>query len=247
MVIISPSLVILGCSRRKKRTSRPIPAIDRYDGPLFQVLRKHIRERPEVPPATYILSGRFGLIDADFPTPRYNHQLTAADISILQDSVDSQIKEAIEKVQPASVFVSVGSQYWPLLDEPLSREFASEKLIIASGSIGGRASQFAHWLRSSEQVNKQVVVTQPSGEATLLGTTLRLTSSEILDKAEDARTHDPAGASRFQTWFVDLGGERVAPKWLVSILFDKPVSSFGAGDARRVLSLLGVECSYADR
>lgn len=244
MVTISPSLVILSCSRRKKRTSRPIPAIDRYDGPLFQVLRKHIRERPEVPPATYILSGRFGLIDANFPTPRYSHQLTAADIPILQDSVDSQLKEAVEKVQPASVFVSVGSQYWPLLDEPISREFASEKLIIASGSIGGRASQFAHWLRLSEPRTNDVPIAQPCGKATLLGTTVRLTPSEILYKANQARSVDPEGAVRFQTWYVELGNERVAPKWLASILFDKPVYRFRTSDARRVLTDLGLSTRH---
>jgi hypothetical protein len=244
MVIISPSLIILGCSRRKKRTSRPIPAIDRYDGPLFQVLRKHIRERPEVPPATYVLSGRFGLIDAEFPTPRYSHRLTAADIPILQNSVDSQIKKAVEKIQPARVFVSVGSQYWRLLDEPLSREFASEKLIIASGSIGGRASQLAHWLRLSEPRTNNVPIGQPCGKATLLGTTVRLTPAEILYKANEARSVDPEGALRFQTWFVELGNERVAPKWLASILFDKPVFRFRTSDARRVLTDLGLSIRH---
>ncbi len=244
MVIISPSLIILGCSRRKKRTSRPIPAIDRYDGPLFQVLRKHIRERPEVPPATYILSGRFGLIDAEFPTPRYSHRLTAADIPILQNSVDSQIKKAVEKIQPARVFVSVGSQYWRLLDEPLSREFASEKLIIASGSIGGRASQLAHWLRLSEPRTNNIPIGQPCGKATLLGTTVRLTPAEILYKANEARSVDPEGALRFQTWFVELGNERVAPKWLASILFHKPVFRFRTSDARRVLTDLGLSIRH---
>jgi hypothetical protein len=244
MSTISPSLVILSCSRRKKRTSRPIPAIDRYDGPLFQVLRKHIRERPEVPPATYILSGRFGLIDAGFPTPRYNHRLTAADISILQDSVDSQIKEAVQKIQPASVFVSVGSQYWQLLDEPLSREFASEKLIIASGSIGGRASQLTHWLRLSEPRTNDLPIVQPRGKATLLGTTVRLTPSEILYRANQARSVDPEGAVRFQTWYVELGNERVAPKWLASILFNKPVYRFRTSDARRVLTDLGLSTRH---
>ncbi|HET9712767.1 MAG TPA: hypothetical protein VFP64_12815 [Pyrinomonadaceae bacterium] len=244
MATISPSLVILSCSRRKKRTSRPIPAIDRYDGPLFQVLRKHIRERPEVPPATYVLSGRFGLIDAEFPTPRYSHRLTAADIPILQNSVDSQIKKAVEKIQPASVFVSVGSQYWPLLDESLSREFASEKLIIASGSIGGRASQLAHWLRLSEPRTNNVPIGQPCGKATLLGTTVRLTPSEILCNANEARSVDPEGALRFQTWFVELGNERVAPKWLASILFDKPVFRFRTSDARRVLTDLGLSIRH---
>lgn len=245
MVTISPSLVILGCSRRKKQTSRPIPAIARYDGPLFQVLRKHIRERREVPPATYILSGRFGLISAEFPTPRYNHRLTQTGLSVLRESVDSQVKEVVDMVQPESVFVSVGSQYWPLLEEPILREISSDRLNIASGSIGGRASQLAHWLRSRNSENKELPVPPRGGQSTLLGITVRLTSLEILHKAHEAALADPEGAMRFETWCVEIGKERIAPKWLVSKLFDLPVSHFRTADARRVLHELGVETIYA--
>lgn len=48
----SKSLVILECSQRKQRTSRLIPAIERYDGPLFRVFRKHARDphRDHQPP-----------------------------------------------------------------------------------------------------------------------------------------------------------------------------------------------------
>jgi hypothetical protein len=244
-MVTSPSLVILGCSERKKKTSRLIPAIDRYDGPAFQVLRKYSRDKPELRHGTYILSGRFGLINAEFPTPRYSHRMTSADVLSLRASVDSQVKEAIDRVQPESVFVSVGSRYWPLLEEPISREISSDKLNIASGSIGGRASQLAHWLRLSEPRTNDVPVGQPCGEATLLGTTVRLTRSEILHKANEARSVDPEGSLRFQTWFVELGNERVAPKWLASILFDKPVVRFRTADARRVLLALGVDCKYA--
>src|SRR5205085_66192 len=119
---MSGSLIIIGCSQRKKKTSRSVPAIDRYDGPIFQVLRKYIREKPEIQSGAYILSGRFGLIDAEFPTPRYSHRLTSADVLSLRVSVDSQVKKAIGRVQPERVFVSVGSQYWPLLEEPISQE-----------------------------------------------------------------------------------------------------------------------------
>jgi hypothetical protein len=241
----SPSLVILGCSQRKKKTSHLLPAIDRYDGPAFQVLRKYSRDNAEVRRGTYILSGRFGLIDAEFPTPRYSHRLKPADLSILQASVESQVKQAVDTVQPESVFVSVGVQYWPLLEEPISREISSDKLIVATGSIGGRASRLAHWLRSGEPDNHEVPNSQFCGEATLLGTTIRLTHSEILRKANEVRSIDPEGALRFQTWFVELGNERVAPKWLVGILFDKPVVRFRTADARRVLSQLGVNCIYA--
>ena len=38
-------MLILSCSSRKKPTNRQMPAIERYDGPAFRVLRKFLREQ----------------------------------------------------------------------------------------------------------------------------------------------------------------------------------------------------------
>ncbi len=81
----------------------------------------------------------------------------------------------------------------------------------------------------------------------LLGTSIRMSQEEILRAAQAALIASPEGAGRFETWHVRIGSERVAPKWLVGILFDKPVGQFRTVDARRVLSLLGMDCLYAGR
>jgi hypothetical protein len=244
---VSSSLVILGCSQRKKRTSRLIAAIDRYDGPAFQVLRKHTREAPETPLDTCILSGRFGLIPGELLIPRYDRRLANTDHSALRAQVERQLKITLDDLQPERLFVSVGSQYWPLLEEPLSREVPPARLVVAAGGIGGRASQLAHWLRLGKGEADESTPEQVPGEAVLLGTTVRLSRAEVLREARKALLADPAAARRFETWYVPVGRERVAPKWLVRILFNKPVARFRTADARRVLSLLGVDCLYANR
>lgn len=243
---VSRSLVILGCSQRKKRTSRLIAAIDRYDGPAFRVLRKHAREAPETQLNTYILSGRFGLIPGEFLIPRYDRRLANTDHAALLVQVEKQLKLTLDKFQPERLFVSVGSKYWPLLEEPLSREVAPGKLIVATGGIGGRASQLAHWLRLDEAENGDATLKWAPGEAVLLGTTVRLSRAEVMCEARKALKSDPAAARSFETWYVSVGRERVAPKWLVSVLFNKPVARFRTADARRVLRQLGVETRYVD-
>jgi uncharacterized protein DUF6884 len=245
MMAISRSLIILGCSQRKKRTSRLIAAIDRYDGPVFRVLRKHALVAPETPLDTYILSARFGLIPGNFLIPRYNHQLAHSNRLALRSRVEKQLKQTLDDHQPERLFVSVGSKYWPLIEGPLSREVPSAKLVVATGSIGGRASQLAHWLRPSESEKNGSTLERAPGEAALLGTTVRLNRAEVLREARKAMLAAPVAARRFETWYVAVGNERVAPKWLVSVLFDKPVARFRTGDARRILSLLGVDCIYA--
>jgi hypothetical protein len=153
----------------------------------------------------------------------------------------------LEKVQPERLFVSVGGQYWPLLDDSLAREVAPSRLVVATGGIGGRASQLAHWLRRDAGEIGGIGPQRSTGEAVLLGTTVRLGRAEVLREARKALLVDPTAAHCFETWYVNVGRQRVAPKWLVSVLFDKPVARFRTTDARRLLSLLGVSCVHASR
>lgn len=241
------SLAILGCSQRKNRTPQLIPAVERYDGPLFRVLRKHAQDSPHILIDTCVLSARFGLIPGKSLIPWYEQRLGRDDYSTLIALVEKQLKQVLHELQPERLFVSVGSQYWLALEDALTREVPPRQLVVASGSIGGRASHLAHWLGSSEVEDGGTLLVQPAGRAVLLGTMVRLTREEVLQAACNALSHDQNGARRFESWYVQVGTERVAPKWLVSVLFDKPVSRFRTADARRVLSLLGVECKYAHR
>jgi hypothetical protein len=42
----SRQLLVLSCSQRKLPNPEPLPALERYDGPAFRVLRKFLRESP---------------------------------------------------------------------------------------------------------------------------------------------------------------------------------------------------------
>jgi hypothetical protein len=243
---MATSLAILGCSQRKNDTARPIPAIDRYDGPVFRVFRKHAREAAQTVADACVLSALFGLIPGNLLIPRYDHRITGTNDPALRLRVERQLKQTLDEIQPDRLFVSVGSDYWPLLEEPLAQQISPASLVVATGSIGGRASQFVHWLRSSEAKPTEPAPAQARSEAVLLGTAVRLSQADVLRTARAALTSEPIAARRFETWYVPVSGDRVAPKWLVSILFDKPVARFRTADARRVLSLLGVECIYAD-
>ena len=246
-VRVETSLVILGCSQRKSPASRVIPAIDRYDGPLFRVFRKRTREAPRNSIRAYILSGRFGLICGTVRISRYDRRISSADYAALRPRVEKQLKRILDNIQPERLFVSVGGEYWPLLEDTLTREVPPARLVVASGGIGGRASQLVNWLRPEAAEVGGIAPERAPGEAVLLGTTIRLGRADVLREARKALRAAPEASRRFETWYVAVGRERVAPKWLVSILFEKPVALFRTADARRVLSLLGVTCVYARR
>src|SRR5713101_1178697 len=95
---MSTSLAILGCSQRKRLTSRPLQAIERYDGPIFRVLRKHARETLENTLHVRILSARFGLIPGTQSIPAYDRSLAHNDCSQLRTKVEKQLKRTLDQV-----------------------------------------------------------------------------------------------------------------------------------------------------
>lgn len=70
-------LVIIACSQRKRPDAGLLPAIDRYDGPLWQTLRTI--DRPGTLAQAAVLSAHFGLRDARWTElPDYDTPMTDA-------------------------------------------------------------------------------------------------------------------------------------------------------------------------
>lgn len=69
-------LVILGCSQRKLTSSGTLPAIERYDGPAYHVLRSFLR-RSAWPDnlSVAVLSARYGLIGGLAPIEYYDQRM----------------------------------------------------------------------------------------------------------------------------------------------------------------------------
>ncbi|WP_084965848.1 DUF6884 domain-containing protein [Thermoactinospora rubra] len=70
------NLVIVGCSRRKRHTGQPVPALDLYEGGCIPRLRQRISHLPELRARVRILSAEHGLIDTDRLLMPYDRVLT---------------------------------------------------------------------------------------------------------------------------------------------------------------------------
>src|SRR5690348_4465403 len=90
-------LLILSCSQRKRPDLELLPAMDRYDGPSFRVLRRFLSQRPTERLTVYILSAEFGLIPATLPIPDYDRRMTPQRARELQP----QALEVIAQVRAA--------------------------------------------------------------------------------------------------------------------------------------------------
>ena len=67
-------LLILACSATKRQDDGYMPAIDRYDGPLWQTVRCHAGDRKML--KVTVLSARYGFLDSRSPIQNYGTHFT---------------------------------------------------------------------------------------------------------------------------------------------------------------------------
>lgn len=233
---VNSRAVLLACSRKKRSGALPVQAIDRYDGPCFRVLRAAARDGVRCD-SVWILSAKYGLIAGADLIADYDEELSARRAATLASSTVRELERRVAAESTTDLFVSLAGPYLAVLQGWHPRQ---PRVTTASGPIGARASQLRLWLRGRPKAS-------PSSDTALpiefRGVTIALSRDTILQEAKVLATKDD-GARRFQTRYVEVDGERIAPKWLVSMLTDIPVSDFRTSDAVRVLSSLGIEVLY---
>jgi hypothetical protein len=91
------SVLVTYCSRAKRRDDAKLPAWQRYLSERIVSLVARAREEGR---GCLILSGKYGLIDAEEPVPYYDHLLVADEVEHLVEDVVGQLRrhgvEAVE-------------------------------------------------------------------------------------------------------------------------------------------------------
>jgi hypothetical protein len=228
-------MLILACSRRKRPDPEALPAIERYDGPAFRVLRRYLREGGAAP-ATLVLSAALGLIQAEQPVPSYDHRLTAKDVARVKPIVKANLLAFASRQGPfTEAMVCGGGLYAEVLADGI--EDVDCVVQWATGPPGRQTARLSDWLRGTAPT------LQMGTHSTVMfrGIPLRRAGPELVSFIRERADADPTGASRFEAWYVAVGEHHVAPKWLLSQLSGVPVSRFRTEDALMTLTKLGIE------
>lgn len=241
--------LILSCSATKNEVPEPIPALQRYTGPAYQVLHRYLREKPEtmVPPEVYVISAQYGLIDSETYIPPYDLKMTPARALELRADVLRRVQEEIVPVAYEEIFLSMGRTYLLALEGLSAMLDSKTSLIVSRGSAGRKLTELRNWLwgidSSISQGEEQAV--SPNMErvtAVLRGRTLSLTTFEVETHLQSALLAAPDSAQQIRGWYANVCGAKVGPKWAAHQLFGVPVGEFSADEARRVLRRLGLNC-----
>ncbi len=141
-------LLIMACSQRKRFDATPVPALRRYDGPAFQVLRKWQRTQVGTAPLTIlILSAEFGLITSEDLLPWYEHRLTPTEAANpnWQATLAHQLHPHFTP-PPMAVFLFLGNTYWQALAQTSLALDPPCPVIRPPGGIGQKLAALHHWL-----------------------------------------------------------------------------------------------------
>lgn len=148
-------LLVLSCSRRKRSDPGLLPAIERYDGPPFRVLRRYLRQQPADPPDVYILSAEFGLMHGDRPIPYYDRLMTPQRARELRPvvvetlrSLSSQRRQSTESSQ--SVYLNLSQIYFLALSDEIAVDLGRLQP-TGVAPPGVRLTRLRDWLRGEQE------------------------------------------------------------------------------------------------
>ncbi len=143
---MSKRLLILACSQRKCPDKGEIPAIERYDGGSYRVLRKTKRDGnwPENLDVL-ILSAKYGLIESSTPIADYEQRMTRKRAVELQFQVAEILKIHLQKIIYDEIYVDLGQDYWPAIEKSV-KLFDTTSVSYAEGRIGQRLATLKRWL-----------------------------------------------------------------------------------------------------
>jgi hypothetical protein len=141
------ALLLIACSKRKAPGPKRGRAWDMYDGRLFQVLKKALRDCPgwEQRLDVRIVSARYGLLRPTEVIEAYDERLTAELARERGALWAEQLRQGVTGRNYRSVHVNLGRDYLCALPN-LGELFAGAGIEWATGGIGTRNAQTRFWV-----------------------------------------------------------------------------------------------------
>ena len=142
-------LIILSCSQRKVQDKPLMPAMDRYDGPAYKVVRKYLRAVPDarIYDEFLILSAEFGLISDSRHIPHYDRRMTIERAKELHQETLDTLKTILSSDRYRAIFIYMGKTYRGAI-EGIDAFFPD--IQYSHGKIGIQLSQLRQFLYNEE-------------------------------------------------------------------------------------------------
>lgn len=148
-------LLIVACSRRKRPGTGALPALERYDGVNYRILRKARREdRWPKTVDLLILSARHGLLEPGVPIEWYEQRMTPQQATQIRPMVIETLAKRLEAGVYDEVFLNVGRSYRLALEGWETTLRPGTHVLWAKGGIGQKASAMLRWLDEKAEAGR---------------------------------------------------------------------------------------------
>ncbi|MCS7002698.1 MAG: hypothetical protein NZ518_07615, partial [Dehalococcoidia bacterium] len=158
-------LLVVRCSAAKCPTPEPIPALDRYDGPIFRVVRRAVRAGRLSPSAVWIVSARFGVVAGDTPIPWYDEPVSSAGLARALQRLPDQLDRLAAAPSITDALFVVSRAYRPLF-EAIRRALPAAAITWLAGSRGAQLTKLHTWLH--DEVFNKTFADNPQGERAMV-------------------------------------------------------------------------------
>ncbi len=153
-MFMSKQLLILGCSQTKRKCGGLLPAIDRYDGPPFRVIRKFLREHHWPQDVSIgVLSARHGLFGVLKGIRDYDVRMDLATARSKAPECLSVLRRWVADHE--SFHLSLGKDYLPAIEPALQTLEISPRRF--AGPIGMKMSNIKNFLKSTSPERRERV------------------------------------------------------------------------------------------
>jgi queuine/archaeosine tRNA-ribosyltransferase len=149
---LQKQLVVLGCSKDKISSEGELPALMRYDGTMYKIFQKHLREYHWPKNISIaILSAKYGLIGSTSTIEDYDLMMDEDRANELRESTTETLSKWIDGYSKVDLILS--KNYLSALD--LKSNKLKDKANIIEGGIGVKRGYFSKLLKSSSSVQKR--------------------------------------------------------------------------------------------
>lgn len=136
-------LLIVSCSKTKRKLENS-PAIEVYDGPVYKILRKNLKQNLDI----LIISAKYGLIKQDQLISYYDLQMTDEIAESFRNELTATLSKIINNNSYVEIFIELGKTYQRSINFK-KLECNNQNLIFDTGTIGMRLHNLKKWLGSS--------------------------------------------------------------------------------------------------
>ena len=235
-------LLFLSCSQQKRTTPDLLPAIERYDGPAFRVVRNFRRDNFAEKSIIdiFIISAEYGILEASKEIPFYDRRLTSRRVNEIRPLIENKIKHISKENHYDDLFISASQAYLEALGTYQNYIQNNTRITLSSGSPGKKLGELRRWLYDGKSAQNGVSAPK-NGKIMLKGVEITQSPEQVIEIARQALKNNPDRADQFYSWYVLVDGIRVSPKWLVSNLTGLPLGKFHTNSAIKALTHIGLE------